>query len=991
MTTLYKLLKSSKTRTGNNSEKCSEEEIEKVLKMADDIRFTNPDLEKQREYLEKIKEWKNRVSMLLEDSRTEKTSEIINGLLKETREFKFTVKQISDLEAMAASYKWENAVNKELNGQKLTTIENLQELIEEGKAHSYDIGKIQKMESLLQNANEIKNELQKINQNETINNIDHLEQLNEKVEKLKVDLKEKIPFFKMLTEVRAWRDKCKNLLSTQCKVDQYELIKNESQQLKCTCTEFIQLSENMQPVLQWLSNANKFISKFGPLPAPSKGTHKLENIMFEVKKKPNLNKNLQELLESVSEIGKDTEEYRKLVKMKQDSELWEQDVDMQIVNYTKNCQVNLDEIKRLLEKSFEHPFNKIKGNQLIDICEHNPWITRTKEILQNKYPVHILETAFREGNAFSISTPEIQQLLKDLEQKISAARRWSAQYKQLRSDLETTKQKMNLEDLENILREGEKINVKVREIEWLSEAYEEIKQMQQEAKNILQSDNITFTVLEQLIKKIDSYEISIPEIVLLKALYDVCLVWRKIALQVIRSRQALSLSLLNSLPSSSTPSLSAKPKPESNGLKKIFHVTQYPEGDKNEEVSIIVQKMIINERELFQLNDIKILSKSIALKPDYQAENNFENSDSGKPKYCVCRRDESPEMVACDICSEWFHPACINLPFEIASKMPQFICPACVRRYKKSLVYKDSLDTIPRISEPEFNKLLDEGYKIPIQFMELKLLEEIKIRIENWKYKVANSISKGLMKSLIFEEANLKPSKQKKTELHKNDETLMKLYLEGLNYPVEFDIMDKIIDLLRARDWIRNVIKYKQNPKQDKKKFCEIFEDSQEIIKNYPECAQIYHDIISPTKTMAHSDFNNGFQTQNPININVDEDEDEKYIQNQNVKIMEPIKTAVNLEQIAIELQNMLKSGKGHERDIFMAHEELSGNPKIKIDLLSRARTVLNNAERFRNQAREMYQRNPNDPDNIELICKMSLNVGCIPESVFLKFLIEIK
>ncbi len=44
MTNLYKLLKNSKTRTGNNAERCSEEEIETCLRDAERIRFTNPDV-----------------------------------------------------------------------------------------------------------------------------------------------------------------------------------------------------------------------------------------------------------------------------------------------------------------------------------------------------------------------------------------------------------------------------------------------------------------------------------------------------------------------------------------------------------------------------------------------------------------------------------------------------------------------------------------------------------------------------------------------------------------------------------------------------------------------------------------------------------------------------------------------------------------------------------------------------------------------------------
>lgn len=44
ITQLYKLLKNTKTRTGNNTEKCNEEDIQKVIKEAEDIKFNNPDV-----------------------------------------------------------------------------------------------------------------------------------------------------------------------------------------------------------------------------------------------------------------------------------------------------------------------------------------------------------------------------------------------------------------------------------------------------------------------------------------------------------------------------------------------------------------------------------------------------------------------------------------------------------------------------------------------------------------------------------------------------------------------------------------------------------------------------------------------------------------------------------------------------------------------------------------------------------------------------------
>lgn len=43
-------------------------------------------------------------------------------------------------------------------------------------------------------------------------------------------------------------------------------------------------------------------------------------------------------------------------------------------------------------------------------------------------------------------------------------------------------------------------------------------------------------------------------------------------------------------------------------------------------------------------------------------------ADSGEQLYCVCQQpwneDDENEMVGCDGCDGWFHPACVSTTFE---------------------------------------------------------------------------------------------------------------------------------------------------------------------------------------------------------------------------------------------------------------------------------------------------------------------------------------
>lgn len=29
--------------------------------------------------------------------------------------------------------------------------------------------------------------------------------------------------------------------------------------------------------------------------------------------------------------------------------------------------------------------------------------------------------------------------------------------------------------------------------------------------------------------------------------------------------------------------------------------------------------------------------------------------------YCICKKPESPDMIACDVCEEWFHAKCFDI------------------------------------------------------------------------------------------------------------------------------------------------------------------------------------------------------------------------------------------------------------------------------------------------------------------------------------------
>jgi len=51
----------------------------------------------------------------------------------------------------------------------------------------------------------------------------------------------------------------------------------------------------------------------------------------------------------------------------------------------------------------------------------------------------------------------------------------------------------------------------------------------------------------------------------------------------------------------------------------------------------------------------------------------------GEPLYCFCRRRYDPKvfMIACDLCDEWYHGACVGITEQAASRVASYVCPTC--------------------------------------------------------------------------------------------------------------------------------------------------------------------------------------------------------------------------------------------------------------------------------------------------------------------------
>ncbi len=898
--------------------------------------------------------------MMFEDERLEKSPETITALLKETLEFKFNVKLISDLEAMMASYKWLGNVQRELAGKSGATIESLQSLISEGKTHHYDPQKVEQLSAQLHAATQLKLAIQRALRSEKTTDVDLLEELNSKAECIGIEIKEKHALAKLLLEVRAWRENCHKTAGGPCRVDGLEQLKKEAERLKVTCKEYEKLCADMQPVVQWLGNASRFLAKYvlGTGKTGARTSASMEQIAQQLKKKNSPEKHLESLVAAAgSDIARATDEFQQLKTMKDKLTAWEDAARKIIERYLKENTLSKDAIQTLLRKVWEHPINKEIGLQLLDICDHQEWVKKAQEASTAKVPVHVLETVLREGNGFTVKTNEISGLLRRLEEKVAGAKQWVARHKALKADVERRKDKMQLAELEAVIKDGESLNVKIREIEWLTELYAEVKKLRADSQSTLQG-SASFSSLESLITKIETCEVHIPELRLLKALYEVCAVWRKIALQVIRSRQALSLSMLNAFPAveSATKSNGIAASPAANHSAKE-HVVIVLERDADGHFTVVEVQ-----------NSVPAGSKASTEPVEAEIEDDLQN-----PEYCVCRKgdDESEQdMIACDVCDEWFHLECVNMTKELSVSMQHFVCSACVRRKQISFYYPDCLDSIKRISEQEFERLLREGHRMPVQFTELKLLEEVRARLERWKSRAGRLLGQGIQYELYAEYCDGKKERGKRDhadEAARTERALAKLFLESENFPVETELSKQVMHMLMVRDWVREALKCRHT-RLSGRKCRKIIEQGQALcIGSHPQLQGLHRELVAiyNKQQMFPGESAAGGSEE-------DQKEEQKHVPSQT-------------QTLAGRLASAIRQNTADERAIIDMYQTLvhTGKSDAGADVvMGQTAKVLQEVDKFKAAVRQARAAGNRDPLVIEGLCKRSLTLGCMPDNV---------
>nr|GEX48290.1 beta-galactosidase 3-like [Tanacetum cinerariifolium] len=71
-----------------------------------------------------------------------------------------------------------------------------------------------------------------------------------------------------------------------------------------------------------------------------------------------------------------------------------------------------------------------------------------------------------------------------------------------------------------------------------------------------------------------------------------------------------------------------------------------------------------------------------------------------RARYCKCEMPYNPDdlMVQCDGCSDWFHPACIDMNVDEAKRMEHFFCQSCLSDEPKITSHANSRHAVMKMT-----------------------------------------------------------------------------------------------------------------------------------------------------------------------------------------------------------------------------------------------------------------------------------------------------
>ena len=240
-------IKVSKTRTQVEQEQQRKEKKEQlfrdIIREADALMITSGDIQKLRDHLEEVEDWKRRAEMFLNDDREQRAhKEFFTQLIKETRLFKFEVDLTEELQVRFEFFEWLDRVEqlwaRISSGDEWAKVSllDLQAVMQDGEQKGFaevQLEVIQQVGGACLRANKFEQELRKSlkeikdpsnkDRKQPIS-IEQLLDLQREAKELRVWLPDEEELAQIINEVDSFDAKCKLILARAELLKQADLV-----------------------------------------------------------------------------------------------------------------------------------------------------------------------------------------------------------------------------------------------------------------------------------------------------------------------------------------------------------------------------------------------------------------------------------------------------------------------------------------------------------------------------------------------------------------------------------------------------------------------------------------------------------------------------------------------------------------------------------------------------------------------------------------------
>lgn len=566
-----RLPKHSKTRqqgTGNQTERNNLEFLRKMIETASRVNFTSSEVENLKKNYELLDQEEKKIRTALEDDNVIKTKELLQEFLNSLDNLRFTTSLYDEVESKLALLEWKekkeafinsNNTTKQGNNSKFIkmkhfkhlikfaeqkNLNNIQEIIEFKQMYNaidewidtvspifYNSGSSNTTDSVTKDANQ---NAQNNTQNKKAT-YDELLELYHKGKKFEYKPEECEFLLNKCKEFFDFVDECGKAINVPNNQEDFTTLYGFLEQINqynIQCKEFDYILAQINSVQSWIEKAESFFTKYSEL---NKLKFNFDNLVSIDCRKANIDlldqfvknnttfkENLAEIMEQVPVFAKNSQQYKQLDEIKNESEkasntdLTKLDTLEQVSDFIIKCQ-----IKCVPKKFFEDLIKKYQSKSL------SKFLTSQK----NKLNFADAQGMLKEADSLGISLTEIQ----NLKSSIYKTNTWIRQKKEIfKSD------KISYNGLVQLIEEGKKLPLTTNEVEELNNFKDAVENEKLQIRHILLTKH-TYDEITEISNKVNRSIVDKEEFDVLNKLKNVSDYWTEIANKIISSRQLCQL------------------------------------------------------------------------------------------------------------------------------------------------------------------------------------------------------------------------------------------------------------------------------------------------------------------------------------------------------------------------------------------------------------------------------------------------------------------